>query len=113
MVKEEKKELSSEALAALRKVEKDEAAKRNDLAAAKGGRKRMLSASHIDGVLRLGVLSLKGEKFSFVDVDGDGTMEWKEAQLQGMSKELFDKLDTNGDGRVSKAEWQAFLAKEK
>mmetsp|Transcript_34243 Transcript_34243/g.67425 ORF Transcript_34243/g.67425 Transcript_34243/m.67425 type:complete len:181 (+) Transcript_34243:103-645(+) len=44
------------------------------------------------------------------DANGDGKIDWEEAQALGISKEDFDKMDTNGDGGIDKAEWEASLA---
>lgn len=44
------------------------------------------------------------------DADGDGMLNRDEA-TPPKSGRMFDKLDTNGDGSVTKAEWDAGMAK--
>jgi hypothetical protein len=94
----------------MRAREKAEAAGRVGAASARGGRTRLLSQSQISGELQLRA-TFRGEALSFVDVDGDGRMDWREAQLQGMSREAFEALDGNKDGVVTLAEFKAYVAR--
>lgn len=89
----------------VRAREKAEAAQRVKEVSSRGGRARLLSFSQVAGELRT---AFRGEMVSFVDVDGDGRMDWREAQLQGMSREAFDALDTNKDGVVTMAEFREY-----
>lgn len=100
----------TESLEELRVREKAEATAKVSAVSARGGRSRLLSQSQISGELQLRA-RFKGENVSFVDVDGDGQMDWREAQLQGMSREAFDALDINKDGVVTLAEFKEYLRK--
>nr|BAJ52652.1 protein tyrosine phosphatase [Monosiga ovata] len=97
-------------LAELRQKEKAEAQARMQAASSRGGRQRLLTGSQINGEIRLRA-TYRGEQLKFVDIDGDGTMDWREAQMQGMSREAFDALDGNKDGVVTLAEFKEFLSK--
>ena len=102
-----KVEAAPQDLSELRAREKTEASARMRQASSRGGRSRLLSQSQVSGELRLRA-TFKGEELSFIDVDGDGKMDWKEAQLMGMSREAFDALDLNKDGVVTLAEFKEF-----
>lgn len=104
--------LTTETLEEVRVREKAEAAAKTAAVSARGGRTRLLSQSQISGELQLRA-TFKGELVSFVDVDGDGRMDWREAQLQGMSREAFDALDINKDGVVTLAEFKEFVRKNR
>jgi hypothetical protein len=93
----------------LRAKEKAEAAQRVKEASSRGGRTRLLSFSQVAGELRT---AFRGEMVSFVDVDGDGRMDWREAQLQGLTREAFDALDKNKDGVVTMAEFREYQARQ-
>lgn len=38
-------------------------------------------------------------------------MSFEEARLQGMTKEVFDEIDINGDGEITMDEFRAFHQK--
>ena len=45
----------------------------------------------------------------FTDLDGDGEMDWGEAQTNGMDRSMFERIDANGDGTVTKEEFRVFV----
>ena len=47
----------------------------------------------------------------FSDEDGDGIMSAEEAMMDGMDEAQFAKLDANGDGEITRAEFAAFVLK--
>ena len=104
-------ELSGSDLGEMRAREKADAAQRVKEASSRGGRTRLLSVSQVHGELQLRA-AYRGEAVAFVDVDGDGRMDWREAQLQGMSREAFDVLDKNKDGVVTIGEFKEFLKRQ-
>ena len=67
--------------------------------------------SVMNGELALGLISIEGQLFRFIDLDGDGEMDLNEAKSQGMTKAMFDLIDADGNGVISKAEFRAFQNK--
>jgi Ca2+-binding EF-hand superfamily protein len=53
-------------------------------------------------------LQFGAKTFVFLDVDGDGEMSMEEAALAGMPEAVFRRLDKDGNGTVSKAEFREF-----
>jgi Ca2+-binding EF-hand superfamily protein len=54
---------------------------------------------------------LARERFAEADADRDGTLDRAEAERSSFAplRDLFDAADRDGDGRVSAAEWSAYL----
>lgn len=47
---------------------------------------------------------------AMMDTDKDGTVSFKEAEAMGMDRKYFDAIDTNGDGVIDAAEFDAHHA---
>lgn len=45
-----------------------------------------------------------------MDTDKDGSVSFKEAEAMGMDRKYFDAIDTNGDGVIDAAEFEAHHA---
>lgn len=45
-------------------------------------------------------------KFSKVDTNGDGWIEWKEAKAAGVPRKMFEREDHGQPGRLSITEWK-------
>ncbi|MDK3072007.1 hypothetical protein QO034_02695 [Sedimentitalea sp. JM2-8] len=52
-----------------------------------------------------------GQLFGPLDANGNGRIEWSEAEVT-MTRGVFDGADTNGDGVISRSEFDAELRKE-
>ncbi len=52
-----------------------------------------------------------GKLFAPLDANSNGRIEWSEAEVT-MSRELFDGSDTDGNGVLSRSEFDAELRKE-
>jgi hypothetical protein len=68
----------------------------------------------VDALLRpkseaVGVLYLDGTAFRFADMDGDGQMSLQEAKVQGMTEQLFARMDANNDGNIQVSEFRRFV----
>lgn len=52
------------------------------------------------------------DTFSRLDANNDGKVDWEEfsVALPNMKRAAFDTIDTDKDGLVSRAEWDAFAA---
>lgn len=94
---EVEKRLTSQEMAALRAEEKKAAAARSK----NHKLHRPMSKSQLQGELRLDTLAYAGKVFEFLDVDGDGGMDFREARMQGMTKEVFDTIDADGNGTIT------------
>lgn len=85
----------------IRREEKLAAAKKMEQAKL-SGKKTVSTSSANSGELSLGFVEFKGEKYQFVDPDGNGLMDITEARSQGMPDELFRLMsDQNGDVSVA------------
>ena len=60
----------------------------------------------------LGTILIDGKVFCFVDIDGDGTMSFEEATEQNMPKSVFDEIDDDGNGSITKQEFKDYVAKQ-
>jgi len=49
-------------------------------------------------------------KYKSIDKNGDGIVTKAEAEAEGMSGPIFNKLDANKDGSISRSEFIAGLA---
>jgi Ca2+-binding EF-hand superfamily protein len=49
------------------------------------------------------------EQFRIADVDGNGVVDRKEARQSRFFREVFDRMDRNGDGRLERAELLDYL----
>jgi len=60
----------------------------------------------------LGTVRIAGQTFSFIDIDGDGSMSMAEAAKQGMTELMFSVVDADSSGDISKQEFTAFVQKQ-
>eukprot|EP00054_Salpingoeca_dolichothecata_P014954 m.85200 g.85200 ORF g.85200 m.85200 type:complete len:633 (-) comp21251_c0_seq2:242-2140(-) len=98
--------------------EEAEAARKEEKAASKRRMSevhgvRLLSKSQLAGELRLGTVTYNGEQLQFLDLDGDGKMDYSEAKAQGISDEAFNALDANKDGVITIKEFLDFQKAQK
>jgi len=56
-------------------------------------------------------IEVGGQLFRFADMDGDGVMDMNEAMMDGMSERQFKMVDADGDGHITRAEFNAFVTR--
>jgi serine/threonine protein kinase len=70
-----------------------------------------LLSAHFEFDLTLGLAMVDGRFFESADSDNDGQLSFEECEHRGMSKQVFTEIDTDGNGTITAAEFNVWIAK--
>ena len=111
-LEEEEEETVTEEVAVVRRKEQKDFAAERMRRASMMPRKALMTHAQMAGELRRtkggDALHALEEAWQILDIDGDGRITKHEARIQGITEEVFRKMDDNGDGFITLDEFKKF-----